>query len=291
MGATNIGKEALSLAGVIEKAIIEIEDNRVIDNSNEVNTTESNAQTKSSSDLSKISNKLKAATSKATKAVEMTPLKSVDSLTGAVEEIKKENSAPEKKTLKFVVKFNPSQLSFQAIGGGKVEKKNYTKESVDLQYGAMETRIQMNFQLVFDDYERTQAFMLEKTAGPEAMIRTGVEAAVSAATGRTYSVRPQVEGFIGALRNSGTRKITFHWGNMHYKGQLTYVNAEYNMFSIEGNPIRAVVNMTLLLKDNTMDYSYMKQWQDSYEKVFGNSDISDLGSKVQNVGNLLNINL
>lgn len=299
MGAENIGKQALSsFTGGIEKAIIEIEDNRPRkeDEINLPQISDNTKKIKAPAGLSKISNKIKTATSAATKAVGMVSSKAEgslteSSLTKAVDVMKTQTSVSVKKTKKFVVKFNPSQITFQGIGGGRVEKKSLGTDGVEFEYGAMETRIQMNFQLIFDDYERTQAFMLEKFTDPEAVVRTGVEAVVTAATNRTYSVRNQVEGFIGALRNSKTRKATFHWGKMHYSGEMNYVNAEYTMFSTDGNPLRAVVNMTLLLTDSTLDFSYMGQWQDSYEDVFGTSDVSNLGNKVQNVGNLLNINL
>lgn len=294
MGAENIEKQALaSFTGGIEKAIIEIEDNRPRkeDEINLPQISDNTKKTKAPAGLSKISNKIKTATSTAAKSIGMVSAKAEGSLTKAVNVMKTQTSVSVKKTKKFVVKFNPSQISFQGIGGGRVEKKSLGTDGVEFEYGAMETRIQMNFQLIFDDYERTQAFMLEKFTDPEAIVRTGVEAVVTAATNRTYSVRTQVEGFIGALRNSKTRKATFHWGNMHYSGEMNYVNAEYTMFSTDGNPLRAVVNMTLLLTDSTLDFSYMGQWQDSYEDVFGNSDVSNLGNKVQNVGNLLNINL
>ena len=155
----------------------------------------------------------------------------------------------------------------------------------------MQPRIQMNLQLVFDDYERTQAFMSEKFSDVSTATRTVVTGIADAVTKKTYSVRPQVEGFIGALINPFTRKISFYWGKMKYQGVLNSVNAEYTMFSTDGNPIRANVNIGILLVDETLNYQSMKLWQDSYQAVFGNDNQTDLGSKVQNVGNLFQINL
>ena len=155
----------------------------------------------------------------------------------------------------------------------------------------MQPRIQMNLQLIFDDYERTQAFMSEKFTDASAAARTVVTGIANAVTGRTYSVRPQVEGFIGALINPFTRKISFYWGKMKYQGVLNSVNAEYTMFSTDGNPIRANVNIGILLVDETLDYQSMGPWQYSYLTVFGKDNQTELGSAVQNVGNLFNINL
>lgn len=294
MGKENIGNQALSsLTGGIEKAIIEIIDERgkTID----LPTMGANKKTSSTGLFSK-SAKISAAVSKVVNATALRPSVVEGTLTDDIKDVQKEveqTSAPSVKSKKYIVKFNPAQISFQGVGGGRVEKKGYQTEgegkegNVQFSYGSMETRIQMNFQLIFDDYERTQAFMLEKFTDVEAGVRT----AITSRKNRTYSVRPQVEGFIGAIRNSETQKAVFHWGKMQYKGQITHVNAEYTMFSTDGNPIRAVVNIGMLLVDNTIDFSYMGQWQDAYEEVFGHSDKSDLGSKLQNVGNLFNINL
>ena len=297
MGKENIGNQAFSsLTGGIEKAIIEIIDLRK-------KKTDGGKppiglppmggnKKKASTGLFKKSSKISAAATKALQLTENKPGIVEGTLEDVIEDMQDEvvkTTAPSVKSKKYVVKFNPSQISFQGISGGRVEKKDYQQkdEKVNFSYGAMETRIQMNFQLIFDDYERTQAFMLEKFTDVEAGIRT----AVTSSKNRTYSVRPQVEGFIGAIRNSETQKAIFYWGKMQYKGQITHVSAEYTMFSTDGNPIRAVVNIGMLLVDNTIDFSYMGQWQDAYEEVFGSSDKSDLGSKLQNVGNLLNINL
>lgn len=294
MGVENIAKSmGQSITGAIEKAIIEIEDNRV--SSDDINKTSTETRKSTDAGLNKISAKLdEVAKSVAENADKVNDKPSM--ITGV--DKMQENAAksmPEKK--RFEVKFNPSQISFRGVGGGKVEKRNYEPDNkkdgknVDISYQEMQPRIEMNLQLVFDDYERTQAFMLEKTMDAEAMIRTGIVGIADAVKKRVYSVRPQVEGFIGALRNPDTRKLSFYWGKMKYQGVLTYVNAEYTMFSTDGNPIRANVNMGILLVDETLDYQSMGAWQLSYMQVFGKGDETNLGSAVQNVGNLFNINL
>ena len=294
MGIQNIVKSAgQSLTGNIEKAIIEIEDHRV--NKGDITVTETEARKSTTAGLSQISEKLSDVANNVAENVSSASdklpfMKEVNKLKEKAAE-----STHEKK--RFEVKFNPSQISFQAMGGGKVEKRDYgvkdqkDSQNVQVTYQEMHPRIQMNLQLVFDDYERTQAFMLEKMTDVTAMARTGISGIVNAATGRSYSVRSQVEGFVGALRNSRTRKVTFYWGKMKYHGDITHINAEYTMFSTDGNPIRANVNMGILLVDETLDYQSMGPWQYSYQKVFGRADETNLGNAVQNVGNIFNFNL
>lgn len=290
MGIENIAKAAgQSFTGGIEKAIIEIERHIPTD----VNVTDVKAGKSLTTNLSQISDKISQQANKVAQNAASEKAIIEKWITATQESLAK--GAPEKK--RFTVKFNPSQITFQGVGGGKVEKRDYEVEhkdpgqNVDISYQEMQPRIQMNLQLVFDDYERTQAFMLEKFTDTSAAARTVVTGIANAVTGRTYSVRPQVEGFIGALINPFTRKISFYWGKMKYQGVLNSVNAEYTMFSTDGNPIRANVNIGILLVDETLDYQSMGPWQYSYLTVFGKDDQTNLGSAVQNVGNLFNINL
>lgn len=294
MGIGNIGKSALqSFTGGIEKAIIEIEDNRPKPNKKPT-VTEAEPRKSTDAGLGQISSKLSDVANNVVKNTDAVLDKlPVTNVVNNMQE-KAAESAPQKK--RFAVKFNPSQISFQGAGGGKVEKRDYEVEhpdpehKVDISYQDMQPRIQMNLQLVFDDCERTEAFMTEKGTDASAWVRTGVVGIANAVTGRTYSVRPQVEGFIGALINPYTRKISFYWGKMKYQGVLNYVNAEYTMFSTDGNPIRANVNLGILLVDETLDYQSMGQWQTSYLQVFGKGDQTNLGSAMQHAGNLINMN-
>lgn len=40
-------------------------------------------------------------------------------------------------------------------------------------------------------------------------------------------------------------KVTFSWGNLNFTGYLTSVNTEYTMFSMEGKPIRAKMDIVI----------------------------------------------
>ena len=291
MGIGNIAQNAGgSITGNIEKAILEFIDERP--EKNEVNVTKAEPRKASSeAGLGKISGKLTDVSNQVAEStnsvLDKTPV------TNMVSKIKETAASKGPKKKRFQVKFNPSQISFSGVSGETIEKKNYTenKDSVKIEYQEMKPRIQMNLQLVFDDYERTQAFMLEKLTDTTAWVRTGIDGIVTAATKKTYSVRPQVEGFVGAIRGSHTRKINFYWGTMKYSGEIISVGAEYTMFSTDGNPIRANVNLGILLVDETLSYQNMGQWQMSYKKVFGKEEKTNAGSALQNVGNLLNINL
>ena len=289
MGIGNIGKSALqSLTGNIEKAIIEIEDERF--RQEEIHKTQVERKKATAQDLGKISGELSKVASKVSETGSV--LNKLSVMDGVAQMAEKAVQTGTRKK-RFQVKFNPGQVTFTGIGGSQIEKKDYIKSEgkVDISYQEMKPRIEMRMQLIFDDYERTEAFMLEKFTDTTAIARTGVNAVVTATTGKTYSVRPQVEGFMGALRNAYTRKVNFYWGKMKYSGELTDISTEYTMFSTDGNPIRANVNLGILLVDGELSYQSMGQWQMSYQKVFGQDEMTNAGNALQNVGNLLNINL
>ncbi len=191
----------------------------------------------------------------------------------------------------YEVKFNPSELSFQVHGGGPVQKANMTEgQATKYECVEMSPRIMLNVPLIFDDYERTDAFMLEKFTDITAAARTLVSEGARTVTGRTYSVRPQVEGFVAALRNERTRRITFYWGQMAYSGMLEMVDAAYTMFNMEGHPIRAKVTLSILIVDEKVQDGDLGAFWNSYQAVF-EQDSSRMGSAVQNLGNLVNLKL
>ena len=284
MAAKDIWSSAYkSLLGSVEKAYLEFEDERFT--SNDVKVTQVDARSAGSlpgmSGLGNIGSQLEKAASGAAK------------LADAVGAMKKDVSDIAQSSRKYEVKFNPREITIQAKGGSGalIQKMNFAAQGkVSAKYSEMRTQIVMNVPLIFDDYERTDAFMMEKFSDPTALVRTGVLGGIDTATGGSYSVRPQVEGFIGALHDENTRKITLSWGKMSYKGILGGVDAEYTMFNMRGNPIRAVVNLSIFLVDTRVKDNDMGVWQESYDKIFGNGSTS-LRTGVDHAGNLLNINL
>lgn len=272
-----------SITGAISKAIIVIHDERNV--TEEITVEALNVKKKSMKEGFSLD---------ALSAV----MEDVDKeIQGKLEELTKAVPSNRAKKISYEVKFNPSQLSFQVYGGNKVAKTDLSKskskpdEQLKIEYVDMAPRIQMNVQLIFDDCNLSHAFAFEKRNSAYGVAKTAAMEAYDNRQGTVYSVKPQVEGFIAALRNNYTRKISFNWGKMTYSGVLTNVDAEYTMFSMEGNPIRANVNLGILCTDSTMHDDYMGQWQNSYKKVFGSGETTNLGSKVQELGNILNINL
>lgn len=283
MSGLNVLNNGLrSLTGAVQKAYIAFEDERFKTKEITVAPYKSRAAgLPPGMELGKLA--------KAAEAITATSAKISDVmggvLTGKMETIDAQNV--------YEVKFNPSELSFQVHGGGPVQKANEVPGSegaISHTWVEMSPRIMLNVPLIFDDYERTDAFMLEKFTDITAAARTLVSEGARTVTGRTYSVRPQVEGFVAAMRNKRLRSITFYWGQMAYSGMLEMVDATYTMFNMEGHPIRAKVTLSILIVDEKVQDGNLGDFWESYKAVFEQNS-SSMGSAVQNIGNLVNLKL
>lgn len=154
---------------------------------------------------------------------------------------------------RYIVKFNPTELSIIASGGEKVVKKSADGGNTNHEYVEMKSNIQLNVKLIIDE--------------------------------EGNSVKKQVEDFISTLKNNYTRKIAFNWGAISYKGILNNVEAEYTMFSAYGSPIRAIVDLRINCIDNEAVNSNMEQWGKKFKEAFSEDKIN-LKSVGRNAGNI-----
>lgn len=192
------------------------------------------------------------------------------------------------KTLK--VQFNPKELQLYASSQSSFMADSQEEGKQQQQHGEISTKatINLTIPLIFDDVNIFDAFMLEKyTMGASASTITNAATMVASMAGKKWTVQPQVEGLLSALREPKTRKITFQWADFSFTGTLTAVNAQYTMFSVSGRPIRAEVSLRL---QQEQDADVTDPWLKEYDKAFG-SDSSSLVSAAQKVGSLLNFSL
>ncbi|MCI9436354.1 MAG: hypothetical protein HFH85_04140 [Lachnospiraceae bacterium] len=191
----------------------------------------------------------------------------------------------------FHVQFNPSELSLSGYGGGRVAKTDFSGKGGGISYEAAEVRIVLNVKLIFDKVDPRDAFLSDKlSSSVTAMAQGAVRTTREALGKKDNSVQTQVEGFIAALRSKYTNRITFHWGDMNYPGVLNRVSSQYTMFNVKGQPIRAVVNLSLVCADAEVSPFSMGIWQKHYEEAFQGGSQSYVKA-AQKVGNLLNFNL
>ncbi len=209
-------------------------------------------------------------------------------------EVKKE-MANNKYFLPFVVQYNPNSIRLETIAGSQEYKQNtqnglkYADEIKALKNN--DTNTYMSFQLVFDDMSIRDAYMLDTGS---LLSNTAKDLVKDAVTGKgEHSVSKQVDMLIAALAKAPTRQMIFFWSNMCFRGELTRANARYTMFNTKGNPIRAVVDMTLEQNGSISIYDYDESyWGKQLDKVFeekGNvGGAKDFMKKAMSSNNFLN---
>lgn len=198
--------------------------------------------------------------------------------------------------LALEVQYNPSSISMSTQAGKQVQ---YSGGSLG-QGGANQiTQIvqpvstTMSFQLVFDDMNPQDAFVLENMAPTAGNLVSGT-ADVARKVRGAYSVQAQMDGLMSLLTQPVTRKVIFYWAKMCFQGELVSVSSRYTMFNKDGNPIRGMVDLTIRQGDESgFDVAY---WDEAFTRTFGDPGTDQISGKMgmatkamQN--NLLNIHL
>ena len=186
----------------------------------------------------------------------------------------------------FNVHFNPSKL--------KVYSSSLPVKKPDAQGGensndsVTKAKMTLTVTLFFDEMNVYDSFMVDKfTMGASVSGITNIASSIAKNTGKkTWSVRQEVEGLVGALRNPYTRNIEFRWADFVFRGQLSTVNAQYSMFSTSGEPVRAQV---LLRMQHEMDDVFLSNWYRDYDNATMGA-ASALTKNAQNMGTVLNFN-
>ncbi|MDR1321803.1 MAG: hypothetical protein LBK56_10320 [Gracilibacteraceae bacterium] len=193
----------------------------------------------------------------------------------------------------FRVQYNPNELQIYSVahvlkkldvtGGGQ---SGGERTSVD---NPVAGRMDLSVSLLFDKMDPVTSFLMDKNILPTSA--SGIKAALSyeaLLTGQEpESVQTEVEGFIAALRNSKTRRLTFYWADFSFGGVLNNVVAEYIMFSSDGLPARAKVSLRM-----RQDAGYPERggWLDDFEAAFAD-DQSSLVRPEQRLSSVLNLKL
>ena len=197
----------------------------------------------------------------------------------------------------FEVQFNPSDLQIEGYGGGRIATTNFDKTddkskegSANITYQPAPVNIRLSVKLLFDNMDPNECFLSAKTnIALSELAKSGIKKALTKLN-KKLTVQQEVEGLIAALRSPYTRRITFYWGDMCYSGVLNRVSSQYTMFNTAGEPVRAVVQLSLICADETVSSTSMGAWENAYYEAFGGGNKS-LVNVTQKFGNLLNIKL
>lgn len=190
------------------------------------------------------------------------------------------NRKGKEKAFSVTFQFNPATLRISAYGGGMAPvrvyserdggmAKNQGKNSGDqVDYGPIDETVTVSFKVIFDAVRNAQAFFSDMVnPAPTNLIRQGADLVQSA----SGMVRPVVEGFLAAVRNSRTRRVIFQWGDLRYGGYLNKVQCRYTMFDIAGEPVRAEVDLSLVCSCHD-DCDNKELWRRRYNALVAGKD-------------------
>lgn len=197
------------------------------------------------------------------------------------------------------VQYNPNAIYMDTLAGQQVQYSggnlgSQSSNQIVQVYQPVSTT--MSFQLIFDDMNPSDAFMLENMAPTVGNAVSGISSIAKKAAGKGYSVQKQIDGLMSLLIQDTTRQVIFFWSRMCFRGELTNVNTRYTMFNKDGNPIRGVVELSIRQGDEACyDYDEI-YWDQAFSKAFGDADESlesgmkSMFTKATN-NNFLNLNL
>ena len=172
----------------------------------------------------------------------------------------------------YKVQFNPSNLQIRSVGGGRFAITDYGTEKegdTKVERTGMAPHITISFRIIIDETNNADAFMTDKFSVSASGTTQNLGTLAATAIGKKeFTVRPQVEGFLAAIRNSYHRAVVLQWGKMRYAGMLNSVQARYTMFNISGNPIRAELDITLQAA-STSSEAMLAFWKKRYADILG----------------------
>ncbi len=188
------------------------------------------------------------------------------------------------------VQYNPATIRLSTVNG-KVQNR---REGTDpLQIFRYTGKSKLSFDLVFDDCDNMNAFMLENLTPNVGNIASKATDMFSHG-GLTHSVRKRMDAMMSLLVDKSAQQVIFYWSKMSFRGALTNVQNRFTMFNPAGNPIRGTMHLEITQDKSNTSVSYQeKYWTNSFEKMFKKGNEAGMASVASQVlsNNILNISL
>ena len=172
------------------------------------------------------------------------------------------------------VQYNPGSISLNSQSGDNERGRRSGRNRLIAQI-TRPVFTTMNFQLVFDDVNPKDAFMINSMSATGDAIAgisrysfrkpEGEEDPGWSLEKKEYSVRKQVDGLVSLLANDATRQVVFFWAQMCFYGEVTKVNSRYTMFNPSGCPVRGVVDLTIRHESDEYEDEY---WNKAFDTIF-----------------------
>jgi len=190
------------------------------------------------------------------------------------------------------VQYNPSTISFRASADAEVVPalRQQGGNSVQNQI-TQPASIIMSVELIFDAVNVKDSFMYDKLEGTSVGgVVSSIAAITNAVRKKPYTVQPQTNGLLAMVLFKEFQRVTFHWADTTFTGQVSEAQAKYKMFSVSGRPVRSAVQIQIRqCLDNKEEAA---RWDEKFNKCFGKETAEgDYGRK--NIGqytsNLINL--
>ena len=193
--------------------------------------------------------------------------------------------------IKFEVQYNPASIRFDTIGGSQ-QKRGNSKGFDELNIYDMDTRTKLGFELVFDDCDNANAFMLENLT-PN--IGNVAKKATNLIThkGNNFSIQRKMDAMLSLLSSTGSQQVLFFWARMSFRGAITLVQNNYTMFNPQGNPIRGTmrIEITQNAKKNSIFKYEEEYWNKAFESRFTKGEVGKSMSNTLLNNNIVNLGI
>ena len=287
-----MGNFAGIIPGVIDKAVLEFEDQREI--GKEIDTKRQELKSATEYKLQSKGLDPKQVQDKIMAQVEATMAKTMRDLLGTSSRKAKNGT----KFLRYEVLFNPNKITLTGRGVAQVPMYDASK-GVQTTYQTRQANLELRIPLIVDRTVSSQIEMGVSIPGiNSSLVQTGRFIAESTqswlTSGESGSIQRDVEMFAAMLRSNYTRMVSFYWGDMSYTGILTSSDSTYTIFDPKGHPTRATINLFIMLADPTnpvLMYNGKDKgpWMEYYKKAFTGGKTSLGPSWTQNAENILGL--
>ena len=175
--------------------------------------------------------------------------------------------------------YNPNSISFSCQNERNKMHKSMNGDDSGTRALSVQNEIEMHVELIFDDMSVQDSFMEEKfelTAAGNILSsgKNVYRACDNDNTGlgrKNRTVRIPVDGIVALINNKLTRSVMFVWSSMVFSGELSGVQARYTMFNPQGNPVRAVVSLSINQGTKNWNDQERQYWDSAYRKFFGDT--------------------
>jgi hypothetical protein len=189
------------------------------------------------------------------------------------------------------VQYNPSSITFRANASERAVQtlRQYGDNNMPTQI-THPPSITMSVELIFDAVNVKDSFTADKLEIASVSGVVSSTAAIVRALTDPYTVQPQTNGLLALIMVNKCQRLTFHWSDTTFSGEVNETQARYTMFSVGGRPVRSTVQ--LQIRQQMENKKEKQRWNDKFDKCFGDESFAGDSGRIsanQAVGNLLNL--